>query len=264
LSSVAGNVNASRKLRILVVENDPEWLGLVFRLFQDHVVKPVRYHADALQIVEAEDMVYDVAIVDLNLMDPAHLPPGHRRRDLLGGELLTKLYENHPATLRIALTGLPPRGPLLRGVDQYHVYEFFMKQDMDPADLRSLVLDSPVAKAAAKEPAVPGVEARVAEQREKLQGWAEVREALLNQQIEGLEDDLRSADRLGAGTGEAAADEAALRATIARLAAQLADVPGDGDRIGAMLDRAKTVADVARAGREIDRLMGGPYAGLEH
>jgi hypothetical protein len=249
-------------LKILAVENDPEWLGLVLRLFPDHVVKPVRYYADALPIVEAESMVYDVAIVDLNLIDPpAHRPPGHRHRDMLGGELLVKLYEDHPSTLRIALTGAPPSGPLRQGLmDRYHVDEFFMKEDLDLADLRRVVLDSPAAKAAAREPAAPGVEAQIADQRDKLQAWADVRRALLNEQMEDHQYDLRAVGRIEADGKEAGVDEAALRAAIEHVADQLAAIPGECARIEAMLDGARSVADVAQAGREIDRLMGTPGA----
>src|SRR5713101_2715791 len=117
-------MRAGRQLKILVVENDPDWLALVVRAFSDHVVKPVRYYPDAVQIVEAENVVYDVAIIDLNLLDP----PAHQARgyhpDLLGGDLLLKLHANHPSTLRVALTGIPSAGSLLRSLmDRYHIDE---------------------------------------------------------------------------------------------------------------------------------------------
>jgi hypothetical protein len=245
-------------VKILVVENDPEWLGLVLLLFQDHVVKPIQDYADALSIVEAGNVVYDVAIVDLNLIDqPADRPLGHRRRDMLGGELLLKLYEEHPSTLRIALTGAPPTGPLRQGlVDRYHVYEFFMKEDLDPADLRRVVLDSPAAKAAVLEPAVPGIEAQIADQRDKLQAWAEVRQAQLSQRLDDHQNDLRAAGRIGADGAEAAADEADLRSAIERVTTQLDAIPSDCARIEGMLDEARSPRDVARAAQEIDRLLG--------
>jgi hypothetical protein len=226
------------------------------------VVKPVRYYEDALPIIEDDNMAYGVAIVDLNLIDPpAHQPPGHRRRDMLGGELLQKLYEDHPSTLRIALTGAPPSGPLLQNlVARYHVDELFMKMNLDLADLRRVVLDSPAAKAAAQKPAVPGVEAQIADQRDKLQAWAEVRRALLNQQMEDHQYDLRAVGRIEADGKGAGVNEAAVRAAIERVADQLAAIPGDCARIEAMLDGAQSAADVARAGREIDRLMGTPGA----
>jgi hypothetical protein len=255
-------VSASRKLKILAVENDPEWLGLILLLFPDHVVKPIRYYADALPIVEADNMVYDAAIIDLNLIDPPpHRPLGHRHRDMLGGELLQKLYEGHPSTLRIALTGTPPGGPLLQGlVARYHVEEFFMKEDLDLADLRRVVLNSPAAKAAAREPAVRGVEAQVAEQRERLQAWADVRGAQLDQQLEDDRQDLRAAGRMRADGKQAGMDEAALQAAIERVAGQLAAIPGDCARIEGMLNSAGSAVDVARAAREIDRLMVAPGA----
>lgn len=252
-----GNVSASRKLKILAVENDPEWLELLLLLFPDHVVKPIRHYADALPMVEAENMVYDVAIIDLNLIDPpANQSLGHRRRDMLGGELLLKLHEDHPSTLRIALTGTPPTGPLLRGlVARYHVDELFMKEELDPADLRRVVLDSPAAKAAAREPAVPGIEALRADQRDRLLAWAEVRQALLSRQLKDHQSDLLAAGRIEMGDTE---DEADLRSAIERLTAQLAAIPSDCARIEAMLDEARSAAEVARAAREIDRLMGAP------
>lgn len=245
---------AVRKLRILAVENDPEWLELILLLFPDHLVKPIRYYADALPIVEAENMAYDAAIVDLNLLDP----PSRGRRDMLGGELLRRLYELHPSTLRIALTGVPPRGPMLqRLVGRYHVDEFFMKEDMDPDDLRNLVLDSPAAKAAALEPAIPGVEAQVADQRDRLQAWAEVRQAQLTKQRDEHEVDLKTVGRIESD-GAAVRDAADLRASIEQVTAQLAAIPGECARIGQILDGAQSIADVTRAAREIDRLLGAP------
>jgi hypothetical protein len=258
VSSMAGNVSASRKVKILAVENDPEWLGLILRLFSDHVVKPIRYYPDALQVVEPGNMVYDVAIVDLNLIDQ----PDKWSGDMLGGEVLLKLYENHPSTFRIALTGAPPKGPLLRGlVERYHVDEFFMKGHMDGADLRGLVLGSPAAKAAAQEPARPGVQVQMAEQLDRLRAWAEVRQAQLTQQMEDKQNELRFAGRTRAGGKGAAVDEAALTSAIDRLAAQLAALPGACARIEAMLEGAQSAKDVARASREIDHLIGGPGVG---
>jgi CheY-like chemotaxis protein len=257
-------MSAGRKLQILVVENDPEWLELMLRLFPDHVVTPVRNYVEALPIIEAENMVYDAAIVDLNLMDPpGDRPPDQRRRDMLGGELLLKLFENHKSTFRIALTGLPPRGPVRRDLmDHYHVNEFFMKEDMDPAELRSLVLDSPAARAAAREPARPGVAARVEEERTRLRGWALVREAQLSQRIEDYQNDLRSVGQIkGRGGKNAAPDEAALKSAIKRLAAQRAAIPDECARVEGLLAAARSTDAVSRAGREIDRLMASPGVG---
>jgi hypothetical protein len=253
-------MSVGRKLRILVVENDPEWLALVFRALSDHVVKPVRYYSDALQIVEAENMAYDVAIIDLNLLDsPTHQAFSHRNHDLLGGDLLLKLYVLHPSTLRVALTGLPPRGPLLRGlVDRYHVHEFFMKGHMDPADLRDLILDSPAAKAAALEHAEPRVAVEKADQLTRLEAWTEVRQAQLSQQIEGLQHDLRSGSPLRADGKGAEADEAALRSALARLARRQAAIARERARIEAMLADAQSAADVSRAGRQVDRMIESP------
>ena len=248
---------AVRKLRILAVENDPEWLELILLLFPDHLVKPVRYYADALPMVEAENMAYDAAIVDLNLIDlPATTPPGRRRRDMLGGELLLKLYEARPATLRIALTGVPPGGPVLEVVTRFHVDEFFWKDDLDLADLRRVVMESPAAKAAAQETAEPGIDAQVADQRYRLQAWADVRRAQLDQQLEDHEDDLRAAARIAVTDGDDAVDEAALRSAVERDKAQLAALSAGYARIAETLDEAQSTADVARVARVIDRLMG--------
>jgi hypothetical protein len=256
---VAKKISAGRKLNILVVENDPEWLALVFRIFSEHVVKPVRYYPDALQIVAAKNMVYDVAIIDLNLLDPPTQRAPSHRRDMLGGELLQILYEEHPSTFRIALTGAPPSAPLLQGlVDRWHVDEFLMKGDMDLADLRNLVLESPAAKAAARDPAERGVEMQKADQLARLAAWAEVSQAELSQRIEGLQDDLRSHGRFRADGRGAEADEAALRSALARLARRQTAVAHECAGIEAMLADAQSAADVSQAARQIDRMIGSP------
>jgi hypothetical protein len=258
---VAESMSTGRKLRILVVDNDPEWLGLVVRAFADHVVKPVRYHLDALRIVEAENVAYDVAIIDLNLLDPpAHQARGYRP-DLLGGQLLLKLHANHPSTLRVALTGMPTQIASQQGMaDRYHVDEFLMKGDIDRASLRDLVMNSPAAKAAAREPAEPGVEVQKADQMARLTAWTELSQAQLGQKIEGLQYDLRSGSRfLGDGKGSEA-DEAALRSALTRLARRKTAVARECARIEAMLAEAQSPADVSRAARQVDRMIESPGA----
>jgi len=223
-------------------------------LFADHVVDSARTFEDAAKRVQPGGISYDVAIVDLNLIDdPADQVSG----DMLGGEVLLMLRQNHPSTLRIALTGSPPRGALRKGlVDRYQVYDFFMKGHMDLHDLRALVLDSPATKAAAlaAAPAAPEVEREKTEQLDRLHRWAQVRRAQLRQAVEDHQDGLRFAGRTRS-TEKGAAAEEALKSSLEDLAAKREALDSRCASAEAMLAAAATAADVARVADQIGRLM---------
>jgi CheY-like chemotaxis protein len=242
---------------LLVVDDDEEWSGLITRLFAGHVVDSAGTFEDASKRVQPGGTPYDLAIVDLNLLnDPADQVSG----DMLGAEILLMLRQNYPSTLRIALTGSPPRGALRKGlVDKYQVYDFFMKGHMDLHDLRDLVMDSPAAKAAALEasPAVPEVEREKAAQLDRLRQWSQVRRAQLRQAIEDRQNELRFAGRTRPKERGAAAEEA-LRSALDRLGGQLEALVSECAGAEALLAGAQTMEDVARAAERIDRLMGEP------
>lgn len=248
-------MSANRKLRILVVDDDENWRGLIGRLFSEHLVERAATFDEAAKHVEPGGLTYDVAIVDLNLITPED----NVRGDMLGGEILLRLRRNYPSTLRIALTGSPPKGALIKNlVRKYQVYDFFMKGHMDLSDLRDLVLESPAAQAAVLDaaPAAPEVEQAKAGQLDKLRRWAQPRRSRLRQAIEDLQNKLRFAGRASTDTGASA--EEALKAKLNGLAAEREELDRECARIETVLAHARTLEEVTRVAEEIDRLIEEP------
>jgi CheY-like chemotaxis protein len=100
--------------RILLVENDPEWLDSIPRSLPHYNVDLAPSYNEALRCIDS-GVVYDVAIVDLNLIDSAD----RNSFDLLGGEILLVLRQKVPATRRIALTAFPPGAVREQVFDRY-------------------------------------------------------------------------------------------------------------------------------------------------
>ena len=242
------------RLRILVVEDLKQWREPIGRLFSEHLVDLAGNFDEAAKRVAPGGIPYDVAIVDLNLITTEE----DVRGDMLGGEILLRLQRYYPATLRIALTGSPPRGALIKNlVRKYQVYDFFMKGNMDLADLRDLVLDSPAAKAAAvaTTPVAPEVQQAKAEQLQRLRQWAQPRRAELRQAIEDLQNKRRFAGR---APQKGPSAEEALKSTLADLGTERDALDRECARTEEMLAQATTLADVALVAEGIGLLTGGP------
>ncbi len=232
-------MSPSRVMRILIVDDDPEWLGLLTRLFPGHIVDAVQSFEEALKRVEAPGHNYDVAIVDLNLLNDD---------DRLGGDILDSLYRNSRSTLRIAVTGTP-EGSMRRDVlDEYHVEDVFIKRGK-LARLRHIVLGPP----SAPEPdlsADPALEKLRSELREKIQALKKAVLGGLNQQIAEQQNDLRFSGRQQSGQ-----DEEDLAAELGRLRSLRDAFVGECAAAEAMLDAMSGTGDGVAAARAIDELM---------
>jgi CheY-like chemotaxis protein len=167
--------------RILIVDDEPDWLGLLTRLFPEHIVDAVQSFAEALRRVESPGQHYDAALVDLNLLN---------QHDRLGGAILESLHRNSPSTLRIAMTGTRPEGSMRREIlDQYHVEDVFIKPGR-LADLREIVLGSPSGP-----PPDMSADPALETLRKNLQLLRSTVLGGLNQQIADLQNDLRFSGR---------------------------------------------------------------------
>lgn len=226
-------------MRILIVDDDPEWLGLLTRLFPEHIVDAVQSFAEALKRVEAPGHNYDVAIIDLNLVNDD---------DRLGGEILETLHRNSRSTMRIAVTGTP-EGSMRRDVlEEYHVEDVFIKRGR-LARLRHIVLGPP----SAPEPdlsADPALEKLRSELREEIQALKKAVLGGLNQQIAGQQNDLRFSGRQQSGQ-----DEEELAAELGRLRSRRDTFVGESAAAEAMLDAMSGTGDGVAAARSIDELM---------
>ena len=121
-------------VRILLVENDSEWRDSVTRALPGYQVDAAPSYDDALRLM-AEGGRYEVAIVNLNLIDSAERNAG----DLLGGEVLLQLRRDHPMTRRIALTAWPPGAVRGQVFDRYGVDELLIKSHLTLSSLREVV-----------------------------------------------------------------------------------------------------------------------------
>jgi CheY-like chemotaxis protein len=240
------NVSVSIMAWILLVEDDQHWLKLISEALPQHQVDMARSYDEAVERLR-EGLPYDVAIVDLNLIGKQH--------DMLGGDVLKLLRDDHPATRRIALTGSPP-GAVRRILDRYRVDDLLLKQSMDLAEVRAVV-------EAAAERARGDVPQDVWARRSEL--WADFSEwrgdttLLLDQQAQRLGDDLqrdlRSSGRTRAADGAASrAALAALRAELARLEAQKGTFARRCANVSAMIAGIADAGGLAAASREIDHL----------
>src|ERR1035438_2476041 len=116
--------------RILFVEDEPDWLDVISRALPDYEVDMASSYGQALELLHAGEF-YDVALVDLNLMDSGEFDS----RDQLGGEVLRLLRDNYPATRRIAMTGWPPSS--VRTIfESFDVDDLLLKQNMTLSDVR--------------------------------------------------------------------------------------------------------------------------------
>ena len=225
-------------MRILIVDDDLEWLGLLTRLFPGHIVDAVQSFAEALKRVETPDHHYDVAVVDLNLLSDD---------DRLGGDILGTLYQNSPSTLRIAVTGTPEGSMRLDVLDEYHVEDVFIKGGK-LARLRQIVLGrpSPVAPDMSTDPTLEKLQAGL---REKVQALKKAVLGALNQQIADQQNDLRSSGRERSGV-----EERHLTVELDRLRALRDAFVAECAGVEANLDAMSSTGDGRAAARATDDL----------
>jgi CheY-like chemotaxis protein len=120
-------------MRILLVENSPEWQDSIRRGLPDHEVDMAPSYDEALAFLDVGPE-YALAIVDLNLNDSGTYSP----LDMLGGDVLEHLRDNYPSTRRIALTGFPS-ATVHEIFERYDIDDLLLKQSLTIADLRKAV-----------------------------------------------------------------------------------------------------------------------------
>jgi CheY-like chemotaxis protein len=225
-------------MKILLVENDPVWLDSVSRTLPDFEVDLASSHAEALARL-ASGVTYDVAVVDLNLIDS----DGQNPQDLLGGLILLQLRRDHPATRRIALTGYPPGAIREQVFDRYEVDELLIKGTVTLAHLREVVqlaMDRTLAHLP------PEVRAARSALWADYRAWRDDWQGELGRRRRVLRDEIQIAGTVGAGgTIDAGA-------ALAALDSQRAAFGAECSRVEVMLVDIRDLEDVAAASSEIE------------
>ncbi|WP_017655716.1 response regulator [Fortiea contorta] len=115
-----------KKLKILVVDDEPDNLDLLYRTFRRdfHVLK-ADSGSQALQILAEEG---EVAVI---ISD-------QRMPEMKGTEFLSKTLPQFPDTVRIILTGFTDIEDLVEAINAGQVYKYITKP-WDPAELKTVV-----------------------------------------------------------------------------------------------------------------------------
>lgn len=164
--------------RILLVDNEPDWLTLMSRALPGYYIDKASSYDDALRLLQGGPS-YDVAVVDLNLVDSG---------DGLGREVLAWLHKERPQTRRIALTAFPP-GAVRRDIFIiYDVDELLLKPFMPLSLLREVVQ---AALARGTDDIEPGLRASRSELWQDLRSWQDDIERPIVQRLRTLEKDRR-------------------------------------------------------------------------
>lgn len=206
--------------RILLIEDDSEWLELITRALPEYTVDRAQSYDEAMALL-ASGVTYDVAIVDLNLLDGAH--------DQLGGRILEIMRDSYPSTSRIALTG----GPLtaVKAVfDEYALDDLLLKGSdgvllkdrIDLAVLRNVV------KKAVKQGGpdeIPGnLLVEETEIRNGVLSWRSNALQRMAQRVRTLENDVAEAGRVGKQAASSAAELQVLKARMQDLEAKCSEI----------------------------------------
>ncbi|MCX7595158.1 MAG: response regulator [Fischerella sp.] len=120
------SLEKSKKQKILVVDDEPDNLDLLYRTFRRdfHVLK-ADSGINALKILAAEG---EVAVI---ISD-------QRMPEMKGTEFLSKTVPQFPNTVRIILTGFTDIEDLVEAINAGQVYKYITKP-WDPAELKTVV-----------------------------------------------------------------------------------------------------------------------------
>ncbi len=230
--------------RILLVDNDQDWLDLIARSLPEHEVDTAISYDAGVQAIRSGSP-YDVAIIDLNLIDS----PNRYTKDELGGKILDMLRDEYPSTRRIALTADTPSS-VRQVLDKYDVHDLLLKKNMAFAVIGEAVK---AALEGTSAPLAPGAQGLISDMRQDWRGWRHARAWQLDQQLQGLRNDLRSPAHgpAGASGGNAVAS---LQARLSALEALKKDFSQACSRVEAMMGRASSAGDIAAIRDEIGKL----------
>jgi DNA-binding response OmpR family regulator len=183
---------------ILLIDDEKHWLELICRALPDYEVDQAESYPDALALLGRS--IYDVAIVDLNLLETSS--------DGLGGKLLEIMRDRYPSIRRIALTGMPPTST--RTVfDQFDVDDLLLKDSMNLAVVREVV-DAALRRTANDVPR--DLRAEKSEISTSMRSWNANIIGRLNQRARTFRNDVRDAEREGKRAEDSARELAALEA----------------------------------------------------
>jgi CheY-like chemotaxis protein len=173
--------------RILLVDDEPEFGGLIKRALPQYNLDFAQSYDEALGRLKA-GLPYDVAIVDLNLIDMA-------QQDRLGEQVLAHLLANYPSTRRIALTGASP-GSVRKIFEDYKVDDLLFKQYLILRHV-GVVVEAALARASG---AVPlELRAQRSELWNRLHAFKQERSRWFDDRAEDLDIGIRDAGRRATG-----------------------------------------------------------------
>jgi DNA-binding NarL/FixJ family response regulator len=229
--------------RVLVVENDQFWLGKICGSLPEHDVDRARDYQEAVSLLHQK--TYDIAIVDLNLLDT----PEYYADDNLGGRILKLLRSDYPETCRIALTGHTP-SRVMDIVLEYGLADLLLKQNMMLNAVATVVQDALEGKSAELQ---PGVRASRMAAQDDLNRWQTNRTWDFEQRLRELRNDLNSPPR---GLSEAKAGErrAALLAQISAAEREQEEFERQCSDVYEALNAASTTEATSTAVARLDKL----------
>lgn len=175
--------------KILHVENEQEWIGIVRRQLADHEVDSADTFEKAL-ILLRDNPPYDLALVDLNL---------ERDDDGLGGQLLDLLKIEHPGTRRIVVTARPPSGGVKANIfERYGADEILIKAELGLPDLRLAVSNSlaKINKTESAEPPSQELTRGKAALKQRFRDWSERLERVIHERTTKAAEYLNNAEKL--------------------------------------------------------------------
>jgi CheY-like chemotaxis protein len=230
--------------RLLLVENNKDLLGVIFRSMPGHEIQTAETFDQAIDYLK-KMVFFDVAVVDLNLVDS----PAYNGFDGLGGEFLYRLRSGYSPTRRIAMTAYPPAA--VREIfDQYVLDDLLIKENMQLHDVREAVERS---LARAMDVIPLELRAHWTELRTQLRRWRDDRRSQFDDQVTTLQYDIRLAARSD-DTDDAA------RQALADLEMQGTVLDQDYLMLEKMLAEVRCAEDSEKAEREI-RVVQGRFAG---
>jgi DNA-binding NarL/FixJ family response regulator len=220
--------------RILVVDNDHFWVDQISGSLPEDNIDGAGSYQEAVDFLRRK--TYDIAIVDLNLMDE----PGHYTDDGLGGEILKLLKSDYPETCRIALTGHTPSA-VMEILREYRVADLLLKQNMTLGAVRKVVQAARDGRSAELP---PGVRVERTGAQDDLSHW---------QRLQNLRNDLTSPPR-GLSEAEAESHQAALDEQIGVLEQEQLEFERECSDIREALSTASTTEAIAELLARIDVL----------
>lgn len=220
---------------ILLIDDERDWLELIRRALPEYDVDQAESYDDALALL-AGGAIYDVAIVDLNLLEIGS--------DGLGGVLLELMRDRYPSIRRIALTGMGPTS--VRTVfDRFDVDDLLLKnKTINLAVVREVV---EVALGRTTNDVPRDLRAKKSEMLTSVRSWKADILVRLDQRARTLRNDVLDAAREGKRAEDSAKELEALDAMSRNLEAECS-------QLTKLVSSIRTDDDLMSATQEFERL----------